>query len=73
MPIVLRTISFSTLAATTLTLAVIVFGPQGNLGTLSGGLLAYFTLVFHIANAPAYLYQWYTARRVSLGLGAMLC
>lgn len=68
MPIALRTISFSALA---LTLIVIVLGPQEGLETLAGGLLTYFTLLYHIAVDPAYLYHWYTVRRVSLGLGVM--
>jgi dolichyl-phosphate-mannose--protein O-mannosyl transferase len=58
MPTALWYISFSALAATTLTLVVIVFGPQEGLETLAGGLLAYFTLLYHIVIAPAYLYHW---------------
>lgn len=73
MPTALWYISFSALAATTLTLVVIMFGPQEGLETLAGGLLAYFTLLYHIVIAPAYLYHWYTVRSISLGLAVMLC
>ena len=69
----LKYLSFTALAATALSFVVIVFGPQEGLETLAGGLLAYFTLLYHIAIGPAYLYHWYKVRRVSLGLGIMLC
>lgn len=73
MPTALRYLSYTALAATVLTFVVIVFGPQEGLETLAGGLLAYFALLFHIAIGPYYLYHWYKTRRVSLGLGFMLC
>ena len=73
MPTALRFLSYTALLATTLTFVVIVFGPQEGLETLAGGLLAYFVLLFHIAIGPYYLYYWYKTRRVSLGLGFMLC
>ena len=73
MPQYLRWISYSALGATALTILVIVFGPQEGLETLAGGLLAYFTLLYHIAIGPIFLVHGIRAQKLSFGYLLMMC
>ena len=67
MPRYLQALSWVALATTAISLAVILFGPQEGLETLAGGLLAYFTLLFHILIGPVYIVHWYRTRKFTPG------
>lgn len=73
MPRYMKVLSATALGMTALVLLMMVFGPQEGLETLATGLLAYFSLLYHMAIGPAFVHYWYTTRRISPGFVFMAC
>lgn len=65
-------ISVSALGATALTLLLLIFGPQEGLESLATGILAYLTLLYHIAIGPVFIVYWFRARKITAGFLAMM-
>ena len=72
MPPYLRFLGFSAIAASVITVLVARFGPQEGLETLGTGLLAYFTLLYHIPVGLAFILYGFTGRPKGLGYWAMI-
>ncbi|MCP5145763.1 MAG: ankyrin repeat domain-containing protein [Gammaproteobacteria bacterium] len=72
MPRYLITLSLAAFAATVFTLLLMAFGPRQGLETLATGLVAYFTLLFHIAIGPFFVVHWARSKRLTIGSGLVM-